>query len=155
LTDTFLAQHPNPSQNRQRFRLLSLPLGVMTVMTATAHKEGYGIFFHRLTDHRNVARRPRLRAHPRLLPPRCRTALTLIAKPLSRISLGDLQAFAQTLVVSGLAPISRARTIAAVKSLFGFSCRMRYLPSNPAAELALPRYEKRLAELSLAIIVAR
>jgi site-specific recombinase XerD len=47
---------------------------------------------------------------------------------------------------AGLAPISQARTLAAVKSLFGFCHRMRYLPANPAAEIALPNYEGRLAE---------
>lgn len=47
---------------------------------------------------------------------------------------------------SGLAPISRVRTIAAVKSLFSFGCRTRLLPANPAAELQLPPYEERLAE---------
>ena len=67
-------------------------------------------------------------------------------KPLARITLADLQGFAQSLTSVGLAPISRARTLAAVKSLFGFCCRMRYLPVNPAAELALPSYEQRLAE---------
>ena len=72
--------------------------------------------------------------------------LDYIRKPLSRITLGDLQSFAQSLEDDGLAPISRARTIAAVKSLFGFCHRMRYLPANPAAELSLPRYENRLAE---------
>jgi hypothetical protein len=60
--------------------------------------------------------------------------------------LGDLQSFAQSLVEVGLAPISRARTLAAVKSLFGFCQRMHYVPGNPASELVLPSYEKRLAE---------
>ena len=69
-----------------------------------------------------------------------------VPKPLNQITLGDLQTFAQQLVAEGLAPISRVRTLAAVKSLFGFCQRMRYLPVNPAAELALPRYEHRLAE---------
>ena len=59
-------------------------------------------------------------------------------KDLSRITLAELQDFAQTLTNSGLAPISRVRTLAAVKSLFGFCVRMRYLAVNPAAELALP-----------------
>jgi integrase/recombinase XerD len=72
--------------------------------------------------------------------------LNHIKKPLVRITLADLQSFAQSLSSAGLAPISRARTLAAVKSLFGFCCRMRYLPSNPAAEPALPSYENRLAE---------
>jgi integrase/recombinase XerD len=72
--------------------------------------------------------------------------LAQVSKPLNRLTLGDLQGFAQSLVHAGLAPISRARTLAAVKSLFGFCQRMRYLSANPAAELALPCYEKRLAE---------
>src|SRR5262249_20388261 len=67
-----------------------------------------------------------------------------VGKPLSRMTLGDLQSFAQSLIGSGLAPISRARTLAAVKSLFAFCHRMRLLPANPAAELALPsaRYRR-------------
>jgi integrase/recombinase XerD len=69
-----------------------------------------------------------------------------VAKPLNRLTLGDLQSFAQSLIEDGLAPISRARTLAAVKSLFGFCQRMRFVPRNPAAELSLPCYEKRLAE---------
>ena len=67
-------------------------------------------------------------------------------KPLSRITLADLQSFAQELTSAGLAPISRVRTLAAVKSLFGFCARMRFLPVNPATELTLPAYENRLAE---------
>jgi site-specific recombinase XerD len=46
--------------------------------------------------------------------------LAHVSKPLSRIAFGDLQSFAQALVEVGLAPISRARTLAAVKSPFGF-----------------------------------
>jgi len=69
-----------------------------------------------------------------------------VAKPLGRINLSDLQSFAQSLIDAGLAPISRARTIAATKSLFAFSHRMRHLAENPALELALPAYENRLAE---------
>jgi molybdopterin/thiamine biosynthesis adenylyltransferase len=72
--------------------------------------------------------------------------LNHVRKPLNRISLGDLQGFAQSLVDEGLAPISCARTIVAIRSLFGFCQRMRYLPANPAAELPLPCYENRLAE---------
>ena len=67
-------------------------------------------------------------------------------KPLKDIGLADLQSFAEHLVETGLAPISRARTLAAVKSLFGFCQRMRYTVFNPATELALPSYEHRLAE---------
>jgi integrase/recombinase XerD len=72
--------------------------------------------------------------------------LAHVHKPLNRITLGDLQSFEQSLVAAGLAPISRARTIAAIKSLFGFCQRLRHISTNPAAELALPHYENRLAE---------
>jgi integrase/recombinase XerD len=72
--------------------------------------------------------------------------LDFAKKPLARITLADLQAFSQFLAGSGLAPISRGRILAAAKSLFAFAHRMRYVPVNPAAELALPRYENRLAE---------
>ena len=68
-----------------------------------------------------------------------------VRKPLSRIRLGDLHTFNQSLIAAGLAPISRARTLAAIKSLFGFCQRMRFLAVNPAAEL-LPRCELRLNE---------
>jgi hypothetical protein len=71
-------------------------------------------------------------------------------KPLTRIRLADLQRFAQHLGNLGLAPISRVRTLAAVKSLFAFCHRQRYLPVNPASELVLPSYENRLAERILA-----
>jgi integrase/recombinase XerD len=76
----------------------------------------------------------------------CRRLLDHVKKSLARITLADLQSFAQALIESGLAPISRVRTIAAVKSLFGFCHRLHYIPANAAAELALPSYEKRLAE---------
>src|ERR1035438_9340153 len=72
--------------------------------------------------------------------------LSHVRKPLTRIGLGELQSFVQALAVAGLAPVSRARTVAAVKSLFGFCQRMRYTATNPAAELSFPHYEQRLAE---------
>src|SRR4051812_1619003 len=72
--------------------------------------------------------------------------LAFAGKPLAGIGLGDLQDFDESLIADGLAPVSRVRTLAAVKSLFGFCGRTQYLPVNPAAELALPAYEQRLAE---------
>lgn len=72
--------------------------------------------------------------------------LAHVKTPLNAIDLGDLQDFAESLVEAGLAPVSRLRTLAAVRSLFAFCCRMRYLPASPAAELALPAHESRLAE---------
>jgi site-specific recombinase XerD len=41
-------------------------------------------------------------------------------RPLVRITLADLQNFAQSLIDEALAPISRVRTLAAIKNLFGF-----------------------------------
>jgi len=76
--------------------------------------------------------------------------LAHVGKPLSDIGLGDLQDFDESLIADGLAPVSRVRTLAAVKSLFSFCCRTRYLPANPATELALPPYEQRLATSSVA-----
>src|SRR5438477_12587157 len=73
-----------------------------------------------------------------------------VGKPLKAIGLGDLQDFSESLIEAGLAPVSRVRTLAAVKSLSGFCCRTRYLLANPAAELALPAYEQRLAERIIA-----
>jgi integrase/recombinase XerD len=67
-------------------------------------------------------------------------------KPLSSVTLGDLQRFSQSLVDAGLAPISRVRTIAAIRSLFSFASRMYQYRTNPAAELPLPRHANHLAE---------
>jgi site-specific recombinase XerD len=47
------------------------------------------------------------------------------------------------LVATGLAPVSRVRTLSAVESLFGFCCGRRYLKVNPATELGLKAYEGR------------
>lgn len=52
-------------------------------------------------------------------------------KPLTKIGLGDVHKFSRSLSAEGLAPVSRARTLAAVKSLFGFCQRMRFLRVNP------------------------
>jgi site-specific recombinase XerD len=72
--------------------------------------------------------------------------LERVKKALTAIDLGDLQEFAESLVDAGLTPVSRLRTLAAVKSLFGFCQRMDFLPANPAKELVLPAYESRLSE---------
>jgi hypothetical protein len=82
---------------------------------STPHKEGDGIF-PRFSHHRTLAPAPSQSAHPRL---------AHVSKPLIRLTLGDLQSFTQSLIQAGLAPIARARTLAAVKSLFGFCQRMR------------------------------
>jgi site-specific recombinase XerD len=69
----------------------------------------------------------RIRTHATALVLDSERLLKHAKKPLSRITLADLQNFAQELIRSGLAPISRVRTLGAVKSLFAFCVRMRYL----------------------------
>lgn len=68
-----------------------------------------------------------------------------VAKPLAMVTLGDLQAFADSL--EGLIkPSSRARTLAAVKSLLAFGQRTGYLALNVGAALKLPAGKNTLAE---------
>ncbi len=69
-----------------------------------------------------------------------------VATPLPTVTLGDLQAFADTLEQQTLAPSSRVRTLAAVKSLLAFGQRTGYLPLNVGAALKLPPKKGRLAE---------
>ncbi len=71
--------------------------------------------------------------------------LVFARKPLRQITLGDLQAFAD--VLDGrLAPASKHRCLAGVKSLFAFSHRLGYLPFDVAQPLRLPALRDRLAE---------
>jgi integrase/recombinase XerD len=70
--------------------------------------------------------------------------VAFVARPLPRVTLGDVQAFADSL--AGLAPSSRARTLAAVKSLLSFGQRIGYLPLNVGAAVKLPARKDTLAE---------
>jgi site-specific recombinase XerD len=63
-------------------------------------------------------------------------------------TLGDLQAYADGL--GGLAPASRQRALAAVKSLLTFGHRVGYLPVNVGAAVKLPPVRDALAERLLA-----
>ncbi len=72
--------------------------------------------------------------------------LRFTGKPLRAITLDDLQAFSADLARQGLAPISVGRTLAAVRSLMRFANRSGHLAKNVAADLNLPRSEKRLPE---------
>src|SRR3989442_15037967 len=51
--------------------------------------------------------------------------VTLVAKPLRSVTLGDLQEFADSL--SALAPASQCHILSSVKSLLAFSHRIGYL----------------------------
>ena len=63
---------------------------------------------------------------------------------LRALTLGELQAYADS--IEGLAPASRARKLAAVKSLCGFAHRLGYLPFDVARALRLPRLKNVRAE---------
>jgi integrase/recombinase XerD len=69
--------------------------------------------------------------------------LVFVAKPLAMVTLGDLQAFADSLMGK---PSSRSRTLAAVKSLLAFGQRTGYLALNVGAALKLPAGKNTLAE---------
>ena len=72
--------------------------------------------------------------------------LEAVEKSLHRITLGDLQQYAEQLVESGLALSSVYRTMSAVKSLFAFGHRLGYLPFDVARPLRLPALRDTLAE---------
>jgi integrase/recombinase XerD len=67
---------------------------------------------------------------------------------LATAALGDLQAYADGL--AALAPASRQRALAAVKSLLTFGHRVGYLPVNVGAAVKLPPVRDALAERLLA-----
>ncbi len=67
-------------------------------------------------------------------------------KPLTAVTLADLQGYADSLAAAGLAPASQARMLAAVKSLLSFAHITGYLPYNPGRGLRLPGVRGRLAE---------
>jgi integrase/recombinase XerD len=68
-----------------------------------------------------------------------------VRKSLTKVTLGDLQDFADSLS-EGLEPASKHRRLSSVKSLFGFAHRLGYLPFDVAAPLRLPVLRDRLAE---------
>ena len=70
--------------------------------------------------------------------------LARVAKPLSLVTLGDVQAFADTR--AHLAPATQARTIKALRSLFSFAQRIGYVRFNVAAPVRPPRVKQALAE---------
>jgi integrase/recombinase XerD len=70
--------------------------------------------------------------------------LAFVRKPLVGVSLGDVQAFADSL--PGLAQSSKAQTLAAIKSLIAFAHKIGYIPFNVGAALQLPKAKNTLAE---------
>ncbi|MGA2442066.1 MAG: tyrosine-type recombinase/integrase [Tepidisphaeraceae bacterium] len=72
--------------------------------------------------------------------------LQYASKPLHRVTLADLQGWADALEATGLQPASRRRFLAAVKSLFSFGHRLGYLPFDTGKPLRLPPLRDTLAE---------
>src|SRR6202049_2373009 len=70
--------------------------------------------------------------------------LAFVRKPLRTVTVGDVQAWMDTL--DHLAPGSRARKISSVKSLFGFGHRLGYLPFDVGRVVKRPKLKDTLAE---------
>ena len=66
---------------------------------------------------------------------------TFVGKPLQEITLGDVQAYSNAL--SGLAPATRGRRLASVKSLFSFAQRIGYIVFNVTAAMQVPAGQER------------
>lgn len=69
--------------------------------------------------------------------------LSFVAKPLAQVTLGDVQAFSDSLHGSAA---SQARTIAAVKSLLSSGHGIGYLPFDVGAPVRCPAQKETLAE---------
>lgn len=72
--------------------------------------------------------------------------LAWAGKRIAAVTLDDVQAYATLLDARALAPATRARRIAAIKSLLRFGARIRALPTDVGAVVALPKRKDRLAE---------
>jgi len=72
--------------------------------------------------------------------------MAVVQKPLHRVTLGDLQAFASAISESELRPATIHRMLSAIKSLFAFGHRLGYLPFDVARPLHLPGIRDGLAE---------
>jgi integrase/recombinase XerD len=70
--------------------------------------------------------------------------LAFADKPLAQVSLGDIQAFADSLTF--LAQSSQAQALAAVKSLLAFAHKIGYIRFNVGAAAHLPKAKNALAE---------
>lgn len=68
------------------------------------------------------------------------------ATPLHRVTLADLQGYADALDAAALKPATRRRMLAAVKSLFSFGHTLGFLVFDTARPLRLPPLRETLAE---------
>jgi len=63
--------------------------------------------------------------------------LAFVEKPLAKVTLADLQAWAERLAACSLKPASQNRALTAVKSLLSFAHQTGYLPYNAGAAVKL------------------
>lgn len=75
-----------------------------------------------------------------------RRFLDHVGKPLHQITLGDLQAYADKLEADQLAPASRCRKLAAIKSLFAFGHKIGYLQFDVGRAVRIPGVRDTLSE---------
>src|SRR4051812_23437185 len=68
----------------------------------------------------------------------------VVPAPLRQVSLGDLQAYQDSL--AALAPTTQARRLSAIKSLLSFGQRTGFLPVNVGAAIRLPKAKQTLSE---------
>lgn len=68
------------------------------------------------------------------------------AKSLHRVTLSDLQSWADSLNAAGLKPATQRRLLASIKSLFSFAYGIGYLRFDTAKPLRLPPLRETLAE---------
>jgi site-specific recombinase XerD len=68
----------------------------------------------------------------------------LVPSPLRQVSLGDLQAYQDSL--AALAPTTQARRLSAIKSLLSFGQRTGFLSVNVGAAIRLPQAKQTLSE---------
>ncbi len=67
-------------------------------------------------------------------------------KPLTRVTLNDVQQWANTLVEEGKSAATQNRKLAAIKSLLRFGHRIGYLPFDVGNPVELPKTKNTLAE---------
>ena len=72
-------------------------------------------------------------------------------KPLSDLTLVDLQAFDRSESAAGAAAATRYRRLSAIRSLFEFAFRSGYVPFDASASLLLPKVPDTLAERILSV----
>jgi integrase/recombinase XerD len=70
----------------------------------------------------------------------------VVPTPIRWATLGELQAFAESLAIGTLSPATQARRLATIKSLFGFAHRLGYIAFDPGRALRKPAIKQVLAE---------